>query len=253
MQTEICAQKLVGHRNEKQNHRNVSAERSSLSSFKHILHAAQGQPHYWKETRWTDLISHSCSYSKCGVSLETEIERSQLNALGYFCRRAVYSSIFTTFGGYSSIGGVAHVHRPDTSLWRHPGWAPQRTTLITYGCRLRESLSKERQRRFSACQQQKKKKKKAARAGWSIWKITAASQLLLPATRDESSPVAAATAAFLLHCWSVLAVPRSPGSRSCTDNATKAQKLPKKSIYISNVLVLGFKKGEMRLGAEGQG
>lgn len=160
MQTEICAQKLVGHRNEKQNHRNVSAERSSLSSFKHILHAAQGQPHYWKETRWTDLISHSCSYSKCGVSLETEIERSQLNALGYFCRRAVYSSIFTTFGGYSSIGGVAHVHRPDTSLWRHPGWAPQRTTLITYGCRLRESLSKERQRRFSACQQQKKKKKK---------------------------------------------------------------------------------------------
>lgn len=157
MQTEIYAQKLVGHRNEKQNHRNVSAERSSLSSFKHILHAAQGQPHYGKETRWTDLISHSCSYSKCGISLETEIERSQLNALGYFCRRAVYSSIFTTFGGYSSIGGVAHVHRPDTSLWRHPGWAPQRTTLITYGCRLRESLSKERQRRISACQQQKKK------------------------------------------------------------------------------------------------
>lgn len=47
-------------------------------------------------------------------------DRQELSAandtLGYFCRRAVYSSIFTTFGGYGSIHGVAHLRYSDTSL-----------------------------------------------------------------------------------------------------------------------------------------
>jgi len=132
-------------------------------------------------------------HSKCNASCSDRNRGEPTARLG-ICADSLGSccSIFTVVGGYGSIRSIAHLHYSDAFYDTALGKRHHGLLCITYGC---GSLQARKGRGGLV---PVSKRNKGARARLSIWKITAASQLLLLSPQDESSPVALATAIFFL-------------------------------------------------------